>query len=203
MLGVVLTLVILLVDAALNSTSPATVQQLSTSAWVDRVLPLVAESTSQGNEINQIRNHTIGMSGKSISDQLHAASSGAGRVYQQIIAVKPPAGVNAASGLLVACLLVRSRAAASMTAAFDQALSAPLPSASPSGFPGTVGGVPVTAVPAAPAGAPNAAVEAIVNAGRDFEVADRAYQLFVGALPTRIVRPPPSTWVTDPSQYDA
>ncbi len=178
-IGVVATLAVLLVDASLKSGSPSPVRDLNTAAWMDRVLPLIGQSTDEGNQINQVRRGALTMPATAISSQLHAAATAAAQNYRKVIGLRPPADVNAAGGLLEACLLVRSQSASAMAGAYDQALS--------------------SAPPQSPT---DPAVQAIVDAGRDFEVADRAYQLFLGALPTAVAKPTNSVWVPDPSQYD-
>ena len=51
-------------------------------------------------------------------------------------------------------------------------------------------------------GPPEQAVDALVNVGRDLAVSDRAYELFLDALPAKArASMPPSAWLPDPNRY--
>ena len=50
----VLTMLVLLVDASMHARSSGPETTMNSQAWVDTVLPYIAESTVQGREIAQI-----------------------------------------------------------------------------------------------------------------------------------------------------
>lgn len=175
-----LTIVVVVIDASLKSRAPAPVQTLDGQMWVDRVLPVIADSTAQGEEIARIRANGLGLGAVSIRDELDRIAQSAKRDYQSVVTLRAPAGVSGASGLLQACLLVRSQAARSLAGAMVAALSGAPPTSS---------------------GDPN--VAAVAAAGRDFQIADQAYKLFASNVPASLgVTVPPSTWVSDGSAYD-
>ncbi|MGH9059396.1 MAG: hypothetical protein ACRDZY_07800, partial [Acidimicrobiales bacterium] len=177
--AVVLTLFVLLIDASIKSRSSAPLQTLSEQAWVDRVLPIVTQSTEQGQQIDQIRAGGLKMQASAINAQLTQTANAAKGIYKQVTALKPPPIVAGPSGLLAACLLVRANAAASLSQAMNAELSGPRPS--------------VTSDPQLPA---------IARAGEDFQISDRAFTLFSQNMPNVGVRIPSSRWVSDTSQYD-
>lgn len=151
---------------------------MAATAWVDRVLPIIQASTSQGQEIAQVRSSGVSSSPSSVTSQVAQTATAAKNSYQQLIALRAPDQLVGAAGLLEASLLVRSQAAAAMA----QALTKELGNGAPSGDDPQVG--------------------ALTTAGQDFQVSDRAYSLFAQRLPTVGVKAPASSWVNDPSQYE-
>ncbi len=176
----IVTIVVVLIDASLKSQSPAQAQTLSGQAWIDDVLPVIAASTTEGREITQIRTAGIGMSATAISGQLTQAATAAQHDYQSVVALKTPASLGGSPGLLEASLLVRAQAAQAAATAVRSVLSGSAPTAATD---------------------PN--VEALATAGQDFAVADRAYQLFATSVPKAVgVTMPASQWVADPTVWD-
>ncbi len=177
--GIIITLVVLVIDASLKSRSPTVAPRMAASAWVDRVLPIIEASTTQGQELQRLRMSGVNTSASSITTQVGQAATAAKDSYRQLSALQVPDQLVGAAGLLEACLLVRSQAAASMA----QALTKGLANDAPSGGDSQVG--------------------ALTAVGRDFQISDRAYQLFAQRLPSVGVKAPSSSWVSDPTQYDA
>ncbi|MGI8750765.1 MAG: hypothetical protein ACR2MN_00305 [Acidimicrobiales bacterium] len=178
--GIIITLVVVIIDASLKSRSPSVAPRMAASAWVDRALPIIQASTTQGQEIARVRTSGVGSSSaSSLTSQIGQAAAAAKRSYQQLIVLKPPDQLVGAAGLLEASLLVRSQAAAAMA----QALTMELGNGAPSGNDPQVG--------------------ALTTVGQDFQVSDRAYSLFAQRLPAVGVKAPSSSWVSDPSQYEA
>lgn len=169
-IGIVLTLLVLLVDASIKSRSPGPVRTLAGQTWLDRALPIIAQSTEQGVEINQVRESGLSMTAAAITAELGQATSGARSTLSAAEALQPPANVATANGALVVCLQTRAQAAANLVAAMTQTL------AGPSGSNATV------------------SVPAIQTAGQEFQVADQAYQLFVQDMPPLGVKLPASAW---------
>jgi hypothetical protein len=175
----VLSLAVLLVDASYKSRSPAPIRQLDAQAWIDRVLPLVTESTAQGQEMAQVWDTGLGMSAPAITGRLDGVARGAKRVYEKVVSFPPPSSVAGASGLLEACLLARSQAAAELAKAVAQGLST-----------------------APPPGPGDVRLQVMASAGQDLEVSDRAYELFRQNVPSDLLVPmPASTWVAASGVY--
>ena len=180
MAGIIITLVVVIIDASLKSRSPSVAPRMAATAWVDRVLPIIQASTTQGREINRVRSSGIGSSSSSsVTSQVAQTATAAKNSYQQLSALRPPDELVGAAGLLEASLLVRSQAAAAMA----QALTRELGNGAPSGSDPQVG--------------------ALTTVGQDFQISDRAYSLFAQRLPAVGVKAPASSWVSDPTQYDA
>ncbi|MGH9055877.1 MAG: hypothetical protein ACRDYY_08470 [Acidimicrobiales bacterium] len=115
--GVVLTLLILLIDASLHSSSPGPAQQMATGAWVDRVLPIINESTQEGEQIAGIWAHGLTMKPTEVADQLGQTGAAAAEAYHDVIGLRPPVALAGAAGLLDASLLARSEAATQLRSA--------------------------------------------------------------------------------------
>jgi hypothetical protein len=182
LIGVVITLFVLLINASLQSRSPGPRQELAAGAWIDRVLPVITASTEEGQQLAAIWANGLRTPAISLSAQLDQIALGAAHNYQQVLALRPPINVAGSSGLLEACLLTRSEAAAALRDALRPVL---LTGAGPPG--GTNGADPV--------------VTAIQTAGNDLQVSDQAYRLFISSLPKLGVTIPPSTWAADPTPY--
>ena len=110
LIGVVITLFVLLIDASLKSRSPGPVQQLAAGAWLDRVMPIVTTSTEEGQQVAAIWTNGLQTPATSLAAQLDQLANGAARAYQQAVALRPPVSVAGAAGLLETCLLTRSEA---------------------------------------------------------------------------------------------
>ena len=112
--GIVITLLVLLIDASLHSRSPGPDNQLATGAWVDRALPLMTTSTEEGNQLAAIWSDGLHLPAPSLSLQLNQISSSAAAAYRQAAALRPPDNLAGPAGLLDASLLARSEAAAAV-----------------------------------------------------------------------------------------
>ncbi len=176
--GIIITLVVVVIDASLKSRSPTLAPRLAVAAWVDRVLPIIQASSTQGNQIRQIRTAGVGsLTAASLTKEMDQTALDAKRSYEDLAALRPPGALLGATGLLEACLVVRSRAAAEMAGALKK---------------GVGNGSPTIDDPQ---------VRALAVAGQEFQVSDRAYQLFAERLPAAGVKAPVSTWLSDPSDY--
>lgn len=213
-----------IIDASLKSKSPSDAPRLSAATWVDRVLPIIQASSTEGRQIAQVRSSGSTMSPSAIRSELNAAAGAAQRTYQQVTVLHPPTALTAAAGLLDACLVLRSQAASEMAKAVSGELSqaaAARSSGSGSGSLGS-GSLGSGAAASSSAGASGGSVlgnagsgsggggassdpqvKAIGTAGQDFQIADRAYALFAQRLPSVGVTAPASTWVNDANQYSA
>jgi hypothetical protein len=174
--GIVVALFVLLIDASLHSRSSGPDKQLATGAWVDRVLPLVATSTEEGQQLAAVWTNGLQMPVTSVSNQLDQVAAGATSAYRQASALRPPDDLVGPGGLLAASLLSRSDAAVAVRDALD----------------------PVV-LGKQPAGA--AALAAIAAAGQDLQVGDQAYRLFLQSMPNVGVALPSSLWDANPAPY--
>jgi hypothetical protein len=177
LIGVVITLLVLLIDAALQSRSPGPSQQLAAGAWIDRVLPIVATSTAEGQQMAAIWNNGLQTPASSLSSQLDEIAAGSASAYRQVVALHPPSNVAGAAGLLEASLLTRSQAAAALRGVLHPLL---------------LGDAPPSIDPV---------VTAVQTAGNDMQIGDRAYQLFLQDLPNLGVTLPASAWAANPAPY--
>jgi hypothetical protein len=184
LIGVVATLVVLLVDASLHSRSTGPSQQLAAGVWVDRVLPIIATSNAEGQELAGLWSHPAQSSGIGLSSELGQLAAGAHNAYEQAVALRPPAAVAGAAGLLSASLLARAEATAALRTTLGPAL--------------TGDARPATALPTA-----DPTVTAIQNVGADLKVGDQAYRLFLHSLPKLGVTIPNSVWVANATPYQA
>ena len=104
-IGVVITLLVLLVDASLHSRSVTEGEGLVAGTWIDRVLPIVAVSTEEGQQLAQFWANGLHLSGSIIASELQQLTSGSATAYQDLVKLRPPINLAGASGLLEACLL--------------------------------------------------------------------------------------------------
>src|SRR5690348_13204969 len=103
-IGVVITLLVLLIDASLHSRSPGPEQQLAAGDWVDRVLPVVSESNTQGLRVQQLWSGALKAKAASVTSEIDQIAAGAGAAYKTVVALRPPPQLAGAAGLLEACL---------------------------------------------------------------------------------------------------
>jgi hypothetical protein len=181
LIGVVITLFVLLIDASLHSRSPVTDNELATGAWVDRAVPLVTSSIEQGQQLAGVWATGFHTSAATLSAELDQIATGTASTYQQAAALRPPVALAGAAGLLDAALLARSEGAAAIRAAL-----APILQGTATSKGGTASASTVTAVQ---------------TAGEDLQVGDQAYRLFLHSLPNVGVPMPSSAWVANSSPY--
>ncbi len=186
--GVVITLLVLLIDASLHSRSVTEGEGLAAGTWIDRVLPIVATSTEEGQQLEQFWANGLHLSGSIIASELHQLTFGSATAYQDLVKLRPPINLAGASGLLEACLLARSEAMAALQGALSKAI-------------GVAGGSTSTIATQAAGGS---AIQAIQAAGDDLQVGDQAYALFSRSMPVATgMRMPPSVWVSNSSPYQS
>ncbi len=176
-IGVVASLLVLFVDAAFKARSPGPVRALAGQTWVDGALPIIARSTAQGVEINQVRSSGVSMTAGAITSELRQVASGSEATLAAARALRPPASITTAARPLVVCLQTRARAAGALAAAMDRTLSGPTGAAA------------------------TASAPAIQSAGQQLQVADQAYRRFVQDMPPLGVKLPASAWYGDPAVY--
>jgi hypothetical protein len=184
LIGIVATLLVLLIDASLHSRSSGPGQQLAAGAWVDRVLPIIATSNAEGQQLAGMWTQGLQSSSTGLTSELQQLAAGADSTYHEAIALRPPDTVAGAAGLLEASLLARAEATSALRTALGPTLTGTAPPAN-------------SLQPADPS------ITRIQNVGADLKVGDQAYQLFLRSLPPLGVKIPASTWVADSTPYQA
>jgi hypothetical protein len=171
----VLTLVVLLVDASMHARSTRPEATLNSQAWVDKVLPEIAQSSAQGSELAQVSSGEVAAGGSfAIASELSKIASASASTYKAVVADTAPSEVAPAAGLLQACLAAREEGAAQMASAVQNLLGGDGPSST---------------------------VSQMMSAVSDFKVSDSAYQLFTTDLPKLGVTMPASSWYTSAATY--
>jgi len=171
--GVVVTILVLLIDASVRSRSPDPTRRLAGSVWADKAFALVQQSNVQGRQLTAFLADTTPSSGAAARLQLGAVRSGAASTLRAAQALGAPAAMSGVAGLLDTCLLVRSQEATAITGAVFHALAAPI-------------GV----------GAITSASKVLATGIQRLEVADAACALFAKDLPGWLhVRAPKSQWI--------
>lgn len=174
--GIVVTLIVLLVDASIKSRSDNSAQRLSGQAWIDQVLPLIRDSTAEGQQLTEIRSNWQTLSAASIASELRQTAASAASTYAKAEKLIPPASYGSAGGLLDASLLLRKEGSSAVSRTTIAALSGPSPP---------------------PAGDS----QALVAAGEKLTLGDQMYRLFTQNLGGLEVKMPASAWVRDAGLY--
>jgi hypothetical protein len=176
LVAVVVTLVVLVAQGAASS-RPNVGEAVQ--VYLDRVRPGVQTSTTDGSDFSDIRAHAITLGRDGIDRRLTRLASSVRTTLDGIDALTPPPSMRVAQAYLVAALGVRAKAVGEARPAFDAALTQ-------------------TAQPDQGIGAAAGELQAV---GQDLQLGDRAFALFVGALPPKVDPVPPSTWASDPTQW--
>ncbi len=172
----VLTLAVILVDASMHARSTRPEATLNSQAWVDKVLPQIAQSTAQGSELAQVSSGTVAAGGSSaVAGELSKLAVATAATYRAVAADAAPSEVAPAAGLLQACLAARQNGAAEMASAVQHLLGGD---------------------------GPSSAVGQMMSAVSDFRVSDSAYQLFARELPKLGVTMPASVWASSRASYE-
>jgi hypothetical protein len=191
-LGLVITVIVLLIDASIKSADPARARQLGALAWLDRSFTLVGQSNVQAAELNGFRTASLaGLTAGQVTAELDTLTTGTQATYTQLEAQRAPALLDSSAGLLQTSLLLRSRAAAAIAGAVKSDLSAA--GVTTSGAASDRGATGVTTSGAAGAWA---------AATAQLQLSDQAYRLFAAAVPASLgVTAPTSAWVTTAGLY--
>jgi len=171
---VVLTVAVLLVDAAVSSRSDGPAREQATLAYLDAIRPLIERSNSQGADIADVRTNAVQLGRDGIGRRLDRVSREADDVVRDSRRVSTPPALRDANDLLVATFAIRSKAAGTVRQAFSDAL----------------GTQP-----------PEPAIKSLVEVGKDMGASDRAYQLFLGSLPPASAPPAPSLWMSNDQDW--
>lgn len=143
--------------------------------FADQVRPAVDRSTRQAAAVLDLRERVGQMPASALRQTLARMVRDGQRIVSDVRKVDPPDEQVVAHGLLVTSLSTRAGSLATLQRTLTAESSAPV----------------------------EAAVDALVAAGRDLAVSDRSYELFLEALPPVARRTmPASTWVTDGGRWE-
>src|SRR5579862_9776429 len=98
--GVVITLLVLLIDASINSRSPGPQQSLATGTWVDRVLPVIASSNAEGQVLASVWTDGLKTPAPAVASQVQQVAAGAAHDYSTVVNLRPPTNLGGPAGLL-------------------------------------------------------------------------------------------------------
>ena len=173
-LGLFITALVVIANAALSAQSGVPGRRLSTENFFDVVQSDVQRSTQSGLDVAQLRSDAVSMGRDGIRNELNRIVSDTDAVLREVRDVSVPSNLRDARDLLVATLDLRSNAAVELRQAFTNALGS------------------------APAGT---VVASMTDVGENMTAADRVYQLFLTALPPGLASIPDSKWVADQSVW--
>jgi hypothetical protein len=166
--GLLLTGLVLAVNSVVRSSAEGPDPVL---AYLDTARPLIDDSTRQGAAVEDLRDRAGELGRTGLRRTLDSLQRDSDATASAIRALEPPAEATDAAGLLITSVVTRAQAVGRMRDALS----------------GALGERPVEEV-----------ADALTAIGRDFTVADRAYQLFLDGLsPERRRVMPPSVWVAD------
>ncbi len=147
---------------------------MNSDAWVDRVLPEIAQSSAQGREIAQLSSARLTSNSDIVSNEITKIAAAAAATYEAVAGYEAPSRLPPAAGLLDACLAARKAGSAQLAAAVRDLVRGD---------------------------GPTSALLQMGTAAADFKVGDNAYQLFAQDFPKLGVRMPGSQWETGASLY--
>ena len=190
--AVVITLIVLLVDASMKSASPTIQKALSAGNWIDRVMPAITSSNQEGQVLASVWANGLHTPAPSVASTVDSVATGAAKNYTTVVGLHPPSELAGPAGLLEAALLARSKAAADLQKAFNSTLGT-----------ATVGpGTRSTSTAPPTAVDPATVVSKVSSAGAEIQVGDQAYQLFLTSVPGSVgIKFPASTWGSNPAPY--
>ncbi|HVE45939.1 MAG TPA: hypothetical protein VNA57_04225 [Acidimicrobiales bacterium] len=178
LVGLVLSVVALLVNAGYSSSSKSPSKRLARLAYVDQLRPHVERSTLQGADVTQVRSEATQLGRNGIRRKMERVRRDAAVVLAAVRRLDPPPDLRTNHSLLVSTMVLRSRASATMDDALGTALGE---------------------------GAPEGAADDLERAGREMVAADQTYRTFVELVgreggTSRVL--PESRWVPDPADWD-
>jgi hypothetical protein len=186
--GVLATVVVLAVNAAMSARSPAPARQLAEQSYLDQVLPSVQDSAREGRDIADLRSQALSVSVSTVTGRINQVAAEAQQTLAGMQRLSPPKSMQTAHDLLVAALAIRVQGVQALSQVMGDVMSGHHDSNASNN-----------------AGSNNAGSNnALLGVGQDFVAADRAYELFVKSMPPAVGPPlPGSQWVTDPNDYSA
>jgi len=172
--GAVVTVVVLLADAALSA-HPSSGEYVL--AYFDQVRPEIQRSADEGRDLADVRTNAVTLGRDGLTRRLDRLVAQTNSTLAAVTAVIPPASLRVSHAYLLATLGVRAKAAASAQRAMAAALSQ---------------------------GPPDQAVEGLAATGSLMALSDQSYGLFTGSLPATPATPPPqSIWAANSTIWTA
>ncbi len=178
LVGVILSLVALLVNAGVASRSDDPAKRLAELAYVDQVHPHVEASNLRGAEVNQVREDATELGRDGIRRKLERVRRGTATDLRAMRAIEPPPDLVASHHLLVSTMVLRARATSNIASALSAVL-------------GTI--------------RPEGAVDELTKAGEELIAADHTYRVFVELVVVEGTRGPllpESTWISDRAAWE-
>lgn len=177
-LALILSLVVVAVNAAVSNRSPEPTRRLERLAYLDSVRPQVQRSNEQAGDLVSLRDKATELGRAGIARSVERMEREAADIVDEVAAVEAPSSMADPAALLQATLVARARSVASIGEALKDALGTD------------------------PA---DNAVGQLAQAGADLVTADRTYELFLRLLPKgddTEAAMPDSQWVTDAGMWD-
>src|SRR5688500_8039965 len=122
LLGVLLTLLVLVVNAAVSSRSEGPAQRLERLAYLDEVRPQIEASNDQGSALTALRTDAAELGRAGITRSLDRLERDSRTVLERVQTTEPPDGLSTSHSLLVSTMFARSRAVAAIQQALVEAL---------------------------------------------------------------------------------
>jgi len=148
-------------------------------AYLDQVRPGAQQSAAQGGDFADVRAQAVTLGRNGIDRRLDRLAAEVKTTLVSIETLSPPPSLRVAQAYLVAALGVRLKAVNEARPAMDAAL---------------------TQASSADAGV-GEAVSQLYTVSQDLGLGDRAFDLFLGALPQGSGMPGNQPWITDASQW--
>ncbi len=117
LIPLVLTMLVLLVDASMHARSGQPEATMTSDAWVDRVLPEITQSSAQGREIAHLSSARLTSNSDIVSNEITKIAAAAAATYEAVAGYEAPSQVAPSAGLLDACLEARKAGSAELAAA--------------------------------------------------------------------------------------
>lgn len=149
--------------------------------YLDQVHPGIQRSAQDGADFSDIRANAAKLGRDGVDRRLDRLAKSVDTTLRDVESLTPPSSMRVAHAYLVAALGVQAKGVHEARGAFDAALTQ-----DPSADQGT-----------------QRAVDQLVAVGQDLTLGDRAFALFLGALPPKVVAPAAVVWVTSQSDWAA
>jgi hypothetical protein len=167
--GIVLSLLVLAINALSETTGKEAALRLATISYLDNVRPEIQTSNQQGAELADLRERATELGRATVTERLQRVGVEALAVVREVEEADPPPELRTNHSLLVASLAIRARSADAIRRTIAEALNP---------------------------GSPPPAATDLVRATEDLRSADRTYELFRDALPKeRDTAMPKSSWL--------
>jgi len=171
--AVLLSVLVLAVNAVVSSGSDGKAARLTRLTYLDDVRAPIEASSAQGGEVEQLRADPARLGREGIGRRMDRVVEQAEAAVAAVQAAEAPPDMEVSRTILVATMAVRARASVGIRHALGQVLTG---------------------------GADDAAVAELVRRGEELVAADRTYRVFVDSLPrgdTAAPVLPASQWISD------